>query len=490
MTAKLTALPACTVFLLAATLLLAAGATPAAAGGTWRVQGKSEGLFHRLPEGSDWQPSPSGQELPPGTSLQARDGTAMVGQADNRIIILSGGELTLPPLETETVVQRHGRIRYKIRPGSTHDFGVQTPYLAIGIKGTTFDVAVRSAGAEVQVLEGRVAVSTPDDRYRADLTPGQTARIGAAPGSVLEVRQPSGKVSDQASGQASGQAPGQASGQGFAPAPQHQSDAPAAQPDAEDTESPAMAPAGYQHEPSLASPGPVATVIGATTGILGQLTTGIRDLLSNVEVIADERLRFAPRTVVKTARGLSLLGLRNRNSRDSGGGSGGETPGGGGTGGSGSDSSGATGGSAGGGSSGSGGSAGAGSGGSTASGGSASGGSSGGSSSGGGLGGGLGGAVGGLGGAVGGAVGGVGSAVGGAVGGVGSAVGGAVGGVGRGVGGAVGGVGRGVGGAVGGVGRGVGGAVGGLGRGVGSAVGGLGRGLGGALGGGRGGRRK
>ena len=181
MTARLTASSAC-IFLLIGTLLLAAAAAPAAAAGSWRVQGKAEGLLQRLPDGSDWRPSPSGLELPPGTSLQARDGTAMLAQADNRIVILSGGELTLPQPETEIVVQRHGRIRYQIRPGSTHDFGVQTPYLAIGIKGTMFDVVVRLTGAEVRVLEGRVAVSTPDHRYGVDLTPGQAVRIGAAPG--------------------------------------------------------------------------------------------------------------------------------------------------------------------------------------------------------------------------------------------------------------------------------------------------------------------
>ncbi|HSA82346.1 MAG TPA: FecR domain-containing protein [Geminicoccaceae bacterium] len=278
MTARLSALPALKVFLLIGALLLA-GATPAAAADSWRVRGQSQGLLHRLPDSSDWQPSLSGLELPPGTSVQASNGTAMLAQADNHIIMLSGGELTLPQPETEIVAQRHRRIRYQIRPGSTHNFGVQTPYLAIGIKGTMFDVLVSAAGAEVRVLEGRVAVSTPDGRYRVDLTPSQAARIGAAPGSVLEVQ--------RVSGQATGQAPRQA----FAPASRHHSDAPAVPPAAADT----VRPAGYQHEPLDAVSEAAAAVTGTTEGVLGRLSAGIRDLLSDLEVIPDERLRSAPR---------------------------------------------------------------------------------------------------------------------------------------------------------------------------------------------------
>jgi len=390
------------VRLLMALLLLAASGGPAAAGGSWRVHGKPDGLQHRLPDSSDWQPASSGLELPPGTSLRADGGAAVIGQAESRIILQNGAELILPPPETEIVFQRHGRIRYQIRPGSTQNFRVESPYLAIGIKGTRFDVLVSPAGAEVRVLEGRVAASTPDGRFSVDLLPGQTARIGALPGSVLEVRQ------------LSGQAFGPSSGEGLAPASQHQTDAPAGRLDPADMLDPSMA-AGYQREPSAAVTEPVARVGTRATGVLDRLRAGVRDLLSNVEVVPDDRVRSAPRTVVKGVRGLSRGIAHGGASRDSGGGSSGaDSPnaGGSGAGSSGGASAGAGGSdssSSGGSGDGSpsGGASGDGSGGSSS--GSSSGGdgssSSGESGSGGGLGGGLGG--------VGGAVGSLGDAVGG-----------------------------------------------------------------------------
>ncbi len=311
--------------------------------------GQPEGLLYRLPDSSDWRPASQGLELPAGTSLWS-GGTrpAIVGYAANSVTIQAGSELTLPQPGTEIVAQPRGMIRYQIRPGSTHNFGVETPYLVIGIKGTIFDVLVSSTGAETRVIEGRVAASTPDDRFSVELTPGQTARIAAATGSVLEVqRAPEGAFVPASQQSAEG-------GQGRALV---------APLDAQDSVRSAMA-AGYQGDPSVA-------VTDSAEGVFDRLRAAIGELLSDVQVIADERLHPAPRTVVKATPSLS-------------GEAGGSTGGGGGTGGGGSASG------TGGGGSGSG----TGSGG-TGGGGSASGGSGGGDL-GGGLGGSLGDAVGGL----------------------------------------------------------------------------------------------
>ena len=224
-----------------------------------------------------------------------------------RVTIQAGSELTLPQPGTEIVSQPRGMIRYQIRPGSTHNFGAGTPYLVIGIKGTIFDVEVSSAGAETRVIEGHVAVRTPDDRSSVELTPGQTARIAAAAGSVLEVQ----RAPDQA----------------FVPASQYsaeggQGPAAVAPLSAQDSVRSTLA-AGYQGDPTVG-------VMDSAPGVFDRLRAAIGELLSDVEVIPDDRLHSTPPTMVK----LTLGSTRESGSAtgtgdaDGGGGSGGTTSGG------------------------------------------------------------------------------------------------------------------------------------------------------------------
>jgi hypothetical protein len=356
------------LLLLTAVLLFADGRSAAAAEG-WLVREQSGTLQYRLPETSDWSPAPPGLELQPGTTVRAGSGQpAVLTRAQSSVVIRAGTELTLPPTGTETVVQWLGSVRYQVDPGSVPGFFVETRYLVIGIKGTIFDVLVSGAGTEVRVSEGLVEVATPDGRFRAQLARGQIAWVGSAPGSPLEVHSDSGGAD----------APVPPGSTGSAPSDQTSRSDPL----------------------SPLTGAEVDGVLSPITSAASSLWSGVGELLSDVDIVYDDRLTTRPGTLVRTlSGGLASVGGGARGD-SGGGGSAGDGAGGN----SGGSSSSGAGGDAGGGSSGGG-----------------KGGNSGSGSGGGGLGGG------GLGGAVGGAVGSVGGAVGGAVGSLGGAVGGALG---------------------------------------------------------------
>src|SRR3546814_1605096 len=67
---------------------------------------------------------------------------------------------------SDLIVESAGNIVFSIKKKLTPHFGVQTPYLAAVVKGTTFSVTVDGTGASVQVVEGAVEVSTLDGGAR------------------------------------------------------------------------------------------------------------------------------------------------------------------------------------------------------------------------------------------------------------------------------------------------------------------------------------
>ncbi|HWT13252.1 MAG TPA: FecR domain-containing protein, partial [Allosphingosinicella sp.] len=73
-----------------------------------------------------------------------------------------------------------GTALFRIERRATPHFGVQTPYLAAVVKGTTFTVTVGPEGASVQVTEGAVEVSTVDGGAAEMVRPGMIASVGAA----------------------------------------------------------------------------------------------------------------------------------------------------------------------------------------------------------------------------------------------------------------------------------------------------------------------
>ena len=77
------------------------------------------------------------------------------------------------------IFQYLGNTLFNIEKKSTPHFGVQTPYMAAVVKGTTFNVAVTEQGTSVQVTEGAVEVATGDDLEAALLRPGMVGLVDA-----------------------------------------------------------------------------------------------------------------------------------------------------------------------------------------------------------------------------------------------------------------------------------------------------------------------
>ena len=70
-----------------------------------------------------------------------------------------------------------GSSLFRIDKKSTPHFGVDTPYLAAVVKGTTFSVTVTESGAAVQVTEGAVQVATRDGGATQLLSPGMIGMV-------------------------------------------------------------------------------------------------------------------------------------------------------------------------------------------------------------------------------------------------------------------------------------------------------------------------
>ncbi len=77
------------------------------------------------------------------------------------------------------IFQYLGNVLFKIEKKSTPHFGVETPFMAAVVKGTTFNVSVGEDGTSVQVTEGAVEVTTGDDLEAALLTPGLVGLVEA-----------------------------------------------------------------------------------------------------------------------------------------------------------------------------------------------------------------------------------------------------------------------------------------------------------------------
>ncbi len=86
------------------------------------------------------------------------------------------------------IVEQAGHIVYRIKKKATPHFGVQTPYLAAVVKGTTFSVTVDERGATVQVLEGRVEVATRDGGAAYMALPGDIGSVTASARQTLDVK--------------------------------------------------------------------------------------------------------------------------------------------------------------------------------------------------------------------------------------------------------------------------------------------------------------
>jgi FecR protein len=134
----------------------------------------------------------------PGVSKIAhRGGAVAVGEivatgTNGRAVLVRGEEYLIvspntrirvaDPAQTggmTQIIEIFGNTIFKIKKMATPHFAVQTPYLAAVVKGTTFSVTVTDKGATVQVVEGRVEVSTRDGGASYMVLPGDIGSVTA-----------------------------------------------------------------------------------------------------------------------------------------------------------------------------------------------------------------------------------------------------------------------------------------------------------------------
>jgi hypothetical protein len=123
---------------------------------------------------------------------------AVIVRGEEFVVISPRTQLRVPAAASQNSIMQliadFGTAMFKIQRKSTPHFGVQTPYLAAVVKGTTFTVTVGPEGSSVQVTEGAVQVSTLDGGAAELVRPGGIAMVAKSDLFRLTVQGETNKV--------------------------------------------------------------------------------------------------------------------------------------------------------------------------------------------------------------------------------------------------------------------------------------------------------
>ncbi|HEX8532987.1 MAG TPA: FecR domain-containing protein [Allosphingosinicella sp.] len=166
-----------------APLLLAIGTGASAQSPGWKVSEVSGDV--RLVENGRTRAATRGALLASGSTIATgTNARAVIVRGEEFVVISPRTQLRVPAVQSQNAIMQliedFGTAVFKIQKKSTPHFGVQTPYLAAVVKGTTFTVSVGPEGSSVQVTEGAVEVSTLDGGAKDLVRPGTIAQVGAS----------------------------------------------------------------------------------------------------------------------------------------------------------------------------------------------------------------------------------------------------------------------------------------------------------------------
>jgi hypothetical protein len=166
-----------------APLMMVLGGSAAAAEPLWKVSEVSGDV--RLVQNGRTQPAVKGALLGSGSTIATGpNAIAVIVRGEEFVVISPRTQLRVPgdaaPNRIMQLIEDFGTALFKIEKKSTPHFGVQTPYLAAVVKGTTFTVTADAKGGSVQVTEGAVQVSTLDGGAAELVHPGTIAMVGAS----------------------------------------------------------------------------------------------------------------------------------------------------------------------------------------------------------------------------------------------------------------------------------------------------------------------
>ncbi len=171
-------------------VLLVAGPASAAQHLEWMVARAVGSVAHGA-AADRMQPTRLGDRLPPGTLVDTGpDGRVTIVRGRDTVSAGPGARFIIagdPDEPPDSIVQRLGRILFDMETRESRSFGVDTPLLAVTIKGTRFTVDVTASQDAVAVDEGIVLVTARDSGETVLVEAGFTAVVTAVDGN-LEVR--------------------------------------------------------------------------------------------------------------------------------------------------------------------------------------------------------------------------------------------------------------------------------------------------------------
>ncbi|MFA5964364.1 MAG: FecR family protein, partial [Sphingomonas sp.] len=153
--------------------------------GPWMISEANGQVVVR--DGSGEHAATRGMTVSPGsTVLTGAGGRAVIVRDRDFVTISANARMRVPaPAATASpglfqLIQEWGNAVFRIEHRPTPHFGVQAPYLAAVVKGTTFSITVAREGTSLQVIEGAVEAATSDGGAHELVRPGTVATVMAA----------------------------------------------------------------------------------------------------------------------------------------------------------------------------------------------------------------------------------------------------------------------------------------------------------------------
>ncbi|MBB5716666.1 FecR family protein [Sphingomonas aerophila] len=220
---------------LAMAMLVSTSGTAMAQALTWRVSEAAGAVT--IQRGGVSRLATRGATLAEGDVVQtAGGGRAVLVHDRDFVTVAPNSRVSVPEAAQASgltkLIQTIGNAVYKIEKLGVPHFGVNTPYLAAVVKGTTFSVTVDASSSSLQVVEGAVEVATLDGGARDLIRPGAVASIAASDMYRLRVQGDFNRTIDS---------PARPASSAPAPAPAPTSSAPAQTPQAAVTENKVVA---------------------------------------------------------------------------------------------------------------------------------------------------------------------------------------------------------------------------------------------------------
>ncbi len=164
-------------------VLLFSGAPAFAQGASWTIS-EAKGTVIIIDDTGE-RAAKAGSQIASGAVVRTKArSTAVMVRGREFVTLRQNAQIRIPAASRQRtvfqVIQDYGTALFKIGKQADPHFGVETPYLAAVVKGTSFVITVTDQTATLQVTEGAVEVSTNDGGARDLILPGQAAMVAAA----------------------------------------------------------------------------------------------------------------------------------------------------------------------------------------------------------------------------------------------------------------------------------------------------------------------